>query len=383
MPWKEVSVMSQRLEFVQMAIGEHANIRELCRHFNISAPTAYKWLYRFQESGSQQNLLDQSRRPHHSPRRTPTEIEQVVIELRTAHPAWGGRKIRARLIALGHPVVPQPSTITAILARHQLIEPSESAKRQPFCRFEHPRPNDLWQMDFKGDFALDDGRCFPLTVLDDHSRFALGLLACPGQSTIPTQTALRAVFRRYGLPARMTMDNGSPWGSSNKPAHTHFTIWLLRLGVTVSHSRPHHPQTQGKDERFHRTLQAELLRYATLRTLAQCQREFDRWRDLYNCQRPHEALGMQVPASRYVPSRRAFPEVLPPIEYDMADLVRKVRGWGHIKYKSHDYFIGQAFKGLHVALRPTATDGLLDVYFCRHRLTQINVAASTKLDQNV
>jgi transposase InsO family protein len=117
-------------------------------------------------------------------------------------------------------MVPQPSTVTAILARHQLIEPKESAKRQPFCRFEHPRPNDLWQMDFKGDFALNDGRCFPLTVLDDHSRFALGLLACPGQSTIPTQTALRAVFRRYGLPARMTMDNGSPWGSSNKPAHT-------------------------------------------------------------------------------------------------------------------------------------------------------------------
>src|SRR5690242_26660 len=163
MPWKEVSVMSQRLEFVQMASGEQANIRQLCRHFKISAPTGYKWLYRFQESAPQQNLLDQSRRPHHSPRRTAAEIEQVVIEMRTAHPAWGGRKIRARMIALGHPVVPQPSTITAILARHQLIDPSESAKRQSFCRFEHPRPNDLWQMDFKGDFALDNGRCFPLS----------------------------------------------------------------------------------------------------------------------------------------------------------------------------------------------------------------------------
>jgi transposase InsO family protein len=379
MPWKEVSVMSQRLEFVQMASTEQANIRELCRHFNISAPTAYKWLHRFKESGQQQNLMDRSRRPHHSPRRTAAEIEQLVIELRTAHPAWGGRKIHARMIALGRPEVPQPSTITAILKRHQLIDPSESAKHQSFCRFEHPRPNDLWQMDFKGDFALDDGRCFPLTVLDDHSRFALGLLACPGPSTMPTQTALRAVFRRYGLPARMTMDNGSPWGSSNKPgAHTHFTIWLLRLGVAVSHSRPYHPQTQGKDERFHRTLQAELLRYATLRTLAQCQLEFDRWRDLYNCQRPHEALGMQVPASRYSPSRRPFPEVLPPVDYDTSDIVRKVRGWGHIRYHDRDYFIGQAFKGLHVALRYTATEGVLDVYFCQHRLFQINVVASTK-----
>ena len=145
MPWKEVSVMSQRLEFVQMASSEQANIRQLCRHFNISAPTAYKWLYRFR-SGQQQNLLDRSRRPHHSPRRTAAEIERLVVELRTAQPAWGGRKIHARMIALGHPEVPQPSTITAILARHQLIEPSASAKHQSFCRFEHPRPNDLWQM---------------------------------------------------------------------------------------------------------------------------------------------------------------------------------------------------------------------------------------------
>lgn len=378
MPWKEVSVMSQRLEFVQMASGEQANIRQLCRHFNISAPTAYKWLSRFQKSKQPQSLLDRSRRPHHSPRRTAAETEKRVVDLRIAHPAWGGRKIHARMITLDYSEVPQPSTITAILARHQLIKPSESAKRKSFCRFEHPRPNDLWQMDFKGDFALDNGRCFPLTVLDDHSRFAVGLRACSGQSTIPTQIALREVFRRYGLPARITMDNGSPWGSTNKPAHTHFTVWLLRLGVAVSHSRPHHPQTQGKDERFHRTLQTELLGCATLRTLIECQLEFDRWRDLYNCQRPHEALNMQVPASRYVPSSRPFPEVLPPVQYDSADLVRKVRGFGQIKYRNHDYFIGTAFKGLHVALRPTTTDGLFDVYFCRHRLFQLNVAASTK-----
>jgi transposase InsO family protein len=300
-----------------------------------------------------------------------------VVELRRLHPAWGGRKIHARMIAFGYLEVPQPSTITAILARHQLIAPSEAAKRQSFCRFEHPRPNDLWQMDFKGDFALDRGRCFPLTVLDDHSRFAVGLRACSGQSTIPTQLALREVFRRYGLPARITMDNGSPWGSSNKPAHTHFTVWLLRLGVAVSHSRPHHPQTQGKDERFHRTLQAELLRYVALQNLAQCQFEFDRWRDLYNCQRPHEALGMQVPASRYLPSPRPFPETLPPVEYHAADIVRKVRGWGHIRYRNKDYFIGQAFSGLHVALRQTAYDALFDVYFCQHRIAQIDLTAIT------
>ena len=172
------------------------------------------------------------------------------------------------------------------------------------------------------------------------------------------------------------MDNGSPWGSSNKPAHTHFTVWLLRLGVAVSHSRPHHPQTQGKDERFHRTLQAELLRYVVLQNLVQCQFEFDRWRDLYNCQRPHEALGMLVPATRYRPSRRPFPETLPPVEYHATDIVRKVRGWGHIRYRDKDYFIGQAFSGLHVALRHTAYDGLFDVYFCQHRIAQLDLSVA-------
>lgn len=378
MPWKEVSVMSQRLEFVQMASGQPTNIRQLCRQFNISAPTGYKWLHRFQATRHPESLLDQSRRPHNSPRRTAKEIEQAVVDLRLAHPAWGARKIHARLLALGHATVPQPSTITSILARHQLIAAVDSAKRRSFGRFEHPRPNDLWQMDFKGDFALEHGRCFPLTVLDDHSRFAVGLKACAGMSLVPTQQALREVFRRYGLPTRITMDNGSPWGCSLKPgAHTVFTVWLLRLGIRVSHSRPHHPQTQGKDERFHRTLQTELLHYLSLRTLPQCQLEFDRWRDLYNCQRPHEALAMEVPANRYLPSVRAFPETLPPIEYDATDIVRKVRGWGHIKYRSKDYYVGQAFTGLFVALRATAYDGLLDVYFCNQRVTQIDVTAST------
>lgn len=231
MPWKEVSIMSQRLEFVQMASGQQTNIRQLCRHFNISAPTAYKWLHRFKASGRPESLLDQSRRPHHSPRRTAKEIEQVVVELRLAHPAWGARKLHARLLALGHSAIPRPSTITSILARHQLIAPADSAKRRSFCRFEHPQPNDLWQMDFKGDFALERGRCFPLTVLDDHSRFAVGLAACSGTSLLPTQNALRDVFRHYGLPTRITMENGSPWGCSLKPgAHTVFTVWLLRLG---------------------------------------------------------------------------------------------------------------------------------------------------------
>ncbi len=285
MPWKEVSIMSQRLEFVTLATAQDSNIRHLCRCFGISSATAYKWLKRFHVN-SANGLEDRSRRPHHSPSRTPAEMEDVVTNLRCKHPAWGGRKLAARLLELGHTGVPRPSTITAILQRHQLLDPKESAKHQAFQRFEHPAPNDLWQMDFKGEFKLPHGRCYPLTILDDHSRFALALQACSRNTRNITQTAMIQVFRRYGLPARITCDNGSPWGARGRGYYTGLGVWLLRLGIAVSHSRPHHPQTQGKDERFHRTLEAEVLRYQHGDTLGQWQTHFDQWRTVYNTERP-------------------------------------------------------------------------------------------------
>ena len=261
MPWKEVSIMSQRLEFVTLASAAKANIRHLCRCYGISSATAYKWLHRFHSTGVN-GLEDRSRRPHHSPSRSVVEMEEAIIDLRLKHPAWGGRKLRARLLALDHAAVPSSSTITAILRRHQLLDPKESAKHQAFQRYERAAPNELWQMDFKGEFKLPHGRCYPLTILDDHSRFAIALQACARNTRNITQTALIQVFRRYGLPDRITCDNGSPWGSGGRSYYTALGVWLMRLGIGVSHSRPHHPQTQGKDERFHRTLEAELLRYS-------------------------------------------------------------------------------------------------------------------------
>lgn len=372
MPWKEVSIMSQRLEFVTLASAEHANIRHLCRSFGISPTTGYKWLTRFHSTG-RDALQQQSRRPHHSPRRTSMVTEEAVVNLRRKHPAWGGRKLRHRLLALGHSVVPSASTITAILQRHQLLDPNESQKHQAFHRFEHAAPNELWQIDFKGDFALSQGRCYPLTLLDDHSRFALALQACSAPTTTLTKAVLTEVFRRYGLPQRITCDNGPPWGASYQSRYTQLSVWLLQLGIHVSHSRPHHPQTQGKDERFHRTLEAEVLRYHWCDSLQEWQAKFDPWRELYNCQRPHEALGMKVPASRYQPSQRTFPERLPKIEYGPSDMVRKVRGYGHIKYEGREYQIGKAFRGLHVALRRTTTDGLFDVFFCQHKISSLDL----------
>jgi transposase InsO family protein len=242
-------------------------------------------------------------------------------------------------------------------------------------RFEHDAPNRLWQIDFKGHFAIEGGRCHPLTVLDDHSRFALGLQACGDEKTETVKDRLSSIFRRYGLPERMTMDNGSPWGSHCEDP-TALTVWLMRLGVGVSHSRPYHPQTQGKDERFHRTLQREVLNRYALRDLDHAQRRFDDWRGIYNLERPHEALAMQVPASRYRPSMRTFPESLPPIEYDSTDRIRKVQIGGEIYLGGRPYKVGGAFVGHPVAVRATPVAGLLDIFFCHQKIAQIDLSPS-------
>jgi len=384
MPWKVSSQVSERLEFVLLASNPAANIRQLCRQFGISPTTAYKWRERFLSDGSPA-LHGQSRRPHHSPLKTSAALERAILELRLKHPAWGGRKLRARLIALAHQKVPSASTITAILHRHQLIDPTAAPRHRPFTRFEHQQANDLWQMDFKGDFALGRGRCYPLTVLDDHSRFSLGVIACADQRTATTQLALTSIFRRYGLPWRMTMDNGRPWAvyRGGRSCYTEFSVWLIRLGVRVSHSRPHHPQTQGKDERFHRTLGVELLRDQLWPSHEACQEAFDLWRETYNLIRPHEALKMAVPASRYEVSQRCFPESLPAIEYGAGEVVRKVGERGQVKYQQRKFFVGAAFGGLEVALRPTIRDGLMEVYFCHQRVGTIDLRAVASKDQEV
>jgi transposase InsO family protein len=371
MPWNEVSTMSLRREFVTLATAEGANIRELCRRFGISPKAAYKWIDRHQTDGLD-GLKDRTRRPAHSPRRTAEALEAQVLRLRDAHPAWGGRKLRARLQALGVPDVPAASTITALLRRHGRLDPDRAAAHRPLVRFEHEAPNQLWQMDFKGHFAIGSGRCHPLTVLDDHSRFALGLVACPDERAETVQTHLTALFRRYGLPERLLCDNGSPWGGTPEHPYTGLGVWLLRLGITLGHGRPYHPQTQGKDERFHRTLKAEVLQGQQFADLVVCQRRFDAWRPVYNHQRPHEALGLQVPASRYRISPRPFPEVLPTWEYGPGDQVRKVSVDGTISFRGRPVELGKAFRRESVAVRPTTTDGVWGVYFGVHRVAQVD-----------
>lgn len=370
MPWGVVSLMSLRQEFVRMAEKKEVSFAEMCQRYGISRKSGYKWLGRYRKQGAE-GLIDQSRRPKNSPGKLAKATEQSVLSLRHSHPRWGARKIR-RLLKTQGEAMPACSTITTLFHRHGLIEPSTQAKPN-WQRFEREVPNSLWQMDFKGPLATLGGPAHALTVLDDHSRFNLCLKALPNQKGESVQQALSETFRLYGLPNSMIMDNGPPWGGEPAYPYTVLTMWLIRLNVGVSHSRPYHPQTMGKDERFHGTLNRELLCARQWKDLGDLDGAFERFRQQYNFIRPHQALDFEVPASRYQVSLRSFPETLPPIDYDPGVVVRKVQDKGEISFRGKTWKVGQAFHGYPVGLRATVTDGLFDVLFCRQTICQISL----------
>lgn len=370
MPWMETTAVTQRREFLALHEQHAVPMAELCRRFGISRKTGYKWL------GRKNDPNDRSRRPLASPARTPDAVEAQVVELREEHSAWGGRKISRRLNDLGIACVPRPSTVTHILRRHGLMTPRGAGHGDPYQRFEHPAPNALWQIDFKGDFPLSAGRSYPLTALDDHSRFNLILQSLGGQGVDRVRPQLQAAFERYGLPERINTDNGSPWGTPMAPGQSlsQLAIWLVRLGIRISFSRPGHPQTNGKEERFHRSLKAEVLNGRSFHDHAHAQTAFDRWREVYNHERPHDAIGLDVPASRYHPSTRSFPDTLPPIEYGPDDTVAIV-GWnGEVTFKGQHLRVSSALKDQPIALRPrTSEDGVYDLYYCHHRFAKLDL----------
>ena len=260
------------------------------------------------------------------------------------------------------------------LRRNGCLDAAEAAKHKAFIRFEHPRPNGLWQMDFKGHVEMRaGGRCHPLTVLDDHSRFALCIAACANEQTQTVQDRLTETFQRYGLPERMTMDNGSPWGDGPYGGgFTPLTVWLMRLGVRCGHSRPYHPQTQGKDERMHRSMHAEAMQKVR-EDLEDWQAAFDAWRVVYNTQRPHQALDYDVPAQRYQPSPRPWTGRLIEPEYGPDDFERRVQKNGWFSFKGHTLKVSKALASQRIALRPTADDGVWDVIFVAQRISQVDL----------
>lgn len=377
MPFTGVSAMDCKLEFVKLARAEGANRRALCRRFGVSPTLGYRLLSRYAAEG-EAGLVERSRRPCGSPRTTSAAIEAAVLAVRAEHPAWGGRKIAAVLRRRGLEA-PAPSTVTQILRRHGVTLGAFGGGDAPFIRFEHAAPNDLWQMDFKGYVPLEGhgGRLHPLTVLDDHSRFCLVLEACGDQERATVKSSLIKAFQRYGLPRRITADNGPPWGAGMKGqgvgrTWTKLGVWLLEQDIALGHSRPFHPQTQGKDERFHRTLKAEALSGPPFTDLASAARHLSAWRTVYNTQRPHEALGMATPVERYAASLRTYREHIAPFEYGPQDIPRKVQD-GRINFNARHVRVPKAFSGKTIALRPTQQDGVYELVFRSKTISTIDL----------
>jgi len=347
MLWKASDVMEERIKFIVRAHQEGTNISALCREFGVSRPTGYRWLKRFQEVGSLSGVGELSRQPHHVPGRTSSELEERVILLRIQY-NWGAKKLRVLLLREGIDL--KVATINRIIKRNGLIDPRDS-HRPALKRFERESPNELWQMDFKGDYKLSQGRCYPLSVIDDHSRYLLGLFALNSQQGTPVYRCLIKAFEKYGVPDAMLMDHGIPWWAPSNPSGlTWLTVSLLKQGIKLLFSGVRHPQTQGKVERFHRTLNERVRHYGRPESMAG-------WKDLldyvcneYNHIRPHESLDMGTPAQRHSPSSKAYNPNPPEWEYPSGAIVKRLNPQGCMDYKRRRCFVCEALAGENVQI---------------------------------
>ncbi len=339
MPWKSSSVMEERIKFVIRASLKGSNFSALCRDFGISRPTGYHWLKRYHDLGSLSRLGELSRRPRHIPNRTPDDHEKRVIALRQKY-GWGAKKLRELL--LGNSIDLKVTTINRILKRNGLINPKNS-HRPALVRFERSNPNDLWQMDFKGDYPLNKGRCYPLSLLDDHSRYAIGLYALPSKDTNTVMDRLIKTFEGSGIPYAMLMDHGIPWWSpSNNHGLTRLSVNLIDQGIRLYFSGIRHPQTQGKVERFHRTLNEAVEHKGRPKTLSDWHQALKSFLYEYNNIRPHEALRMATPSEYYRPSRKAYNPDPGEWEYPEGSVVVKLSNRGWLGTSRIRYFVCEA-----------------------------------------
>jgi len=370
MAWRDVKVNEQRIRFVLRASSEQEEMAGLCREFGISRVTGYYWLKRYREGERIQELGDRSRRPLHSPGKTEARIEQRVVEERQRRPDWGARKLRVLLQREG--IEKPEGTIHRILRRHHLIHPHQQHP-PALKRFQRAEPNQLWQMDFKGLPANLSRGWSPLSLLDDCSRFALDLQALAGTHGKLVQQVLEKVFGEAGLPDGILIDHGSPWWSAHHPAGwTRLTIWLMKQNVQLHFSAVRHPQTQGKVERFHRTLQDALHERGFPATRNDWPAWLEAFRREYNEVRPHEALGLATPASRWRPSTRAFLAQPPEWEYTGGHQVLPVRTWGQVNVGGHEYTISSALAGERVQLQRIEADRVL-VFYRRTCVRELNL----------
>ena len=346
MPWKDKTVEELRKEFVEAA-ESCSNFSLLCREFGITRATGYKWVKRYE---NEETLSDRSRRPNITANKTPEVIEAQIVETRTVHPGWGAKKIKVSLETKGMEM-PCVKTVNNILNRYGCISKEEALKHKAFTRFEKERCNEMWQTDFKGEFKMQDGKyCFPLDIFDDHSRFVIRIKPSESTSNVVLPT-FREAFYEYGMPDSVLSDNGAQFAGFRQ-GYTQFEKWLMNHDILPIHGRIKHPQTQGKIERFHRAMNQELLNHYTPKDISDAERVFNDWRNCYNNERPHEALGMKCPSDIYVPSERTYRDQVDKYEYSGKYHVIKVNNWGYVRFDRWQIYLSETMIDERIEFRP-------------------------------
>ena len=385
MPWTQQSAVDMRTRFIADALeGRYKSHTELCRQYNISRKTGYKWLKRYEEQPAA-GLDDRSHRPQACPHGTPDPVVAALLELRIRHPTWGAKKLLS-ILQTRHPDwdLPARSTAHDLLRRHGLVT---RKRRRP--RFGHPgrsrttadHPNELWTADFKGQFRMKNGRyCFPLTVVDRHSRFLLGCDALHSTCQSDSIRIFRRHFEEYGLPEPIRTDNGVPFATYSLGRLSRMAIWWMRLGIRRELIEPGKPQQNGAHERMHKTLKAEATRPPEANLRAQ-QRRFDTFRETFNHERPHEAIEQKPPGALYRPATRPLPDRLPPLEYPGHFEVRKVSGNGGIRWRNRYLGITTVLINEYVGFEEV-DDGLWTVYYSTVELGRFNERTFKLTDMN-
>lgn len=367
MPWRESSLLEERLRFVVAADRGERAIKALCAEFGISRQTGHKWVRRYRAEGSR-GVADRSRRPASSPKRTAASKEQAVIELRQKRPDWGAAKL-AQVLKQGEASLElQPRTIHRILERNGLIA-EEDRRRKAVQRFERSEPNELWQMDFKGPQRGQSSPVGPLSVIDDYSRYVLLLRHLGSTRMGGVQRSLTETFRHSGLPEAMLMDHGTPWWNAHSAwGLTELSIWIMRLGIRLIYSGVSHPQTQGKVERMHGVLERAVQKR---KANPEDQAWLDTFRQEYNTLRPHEGLKMVTPASLWKPSSRPFPEAIGEWEYPAGTICQRLASQGQLYWHGRKWEISRALRHQVVGIELVEERAL--IYFCRTPIRELDL----------
>ena len=370
MPWKETRVMDQKVQMIGDWLSGDYTLTDLSRIYEVSRKTIYKWIDRY-EVDADTGLQARTSKPLTMPWSTPPEIITQILEVKSQHNHWGPRKILAWL-KRSYPAQywPVASTTNDILKRHGLVKTRR--KRHQVPPYNEPfansnQPNEVWCADFKGQFRLGEGRlCYPLTVSDSHTRYLLGCWGLRHPAYLPTRSHLEYAFREYGLPSAIRTDNGVPFASVALGGLSSLSIWLIKQGIHPERIEKGHPEQNGRHERMHRTLKAEAIS-PPRQTMNEQQRAFDRFRIIYNQDRPHEALGQRTPGSLYHRSSRAYSEKLPEVEYASNVTVRRVKPNGGVKWKGNELYLCGALAGEPVGFKQI-DNAVWQIYFSFHAL---------------